>query len=379
MVRKQFLFFFLTLAFISLAVVGQYHILPTNALFELLVLCTFLFVAKRMCPSAWLIFCCCIVYLIVTLALAKVRGVHPVDYFIAYKAFFYIAILCFFSSKVLFQETLLRRFWYVLLALFFIKYVIWIALRQEGRPGIFTENNYEIMFLLLLGCAIWSFTRSLKMTDWMALATVTFLSGSRSGVICFLAMFTVFYIKDFGWKTVLKLLVVAIIAAGVVATFISRLSGGDLEAIDRVVFFQGFLQAISDWGWQEYLIGSQTLTPMPESVCNRLQYYQSLFSAGKPGVCYSLVLHTYLTRVVFDHGFLGLIFIFVSINQLLKLSDIAPRARLAAFSIVFLNGASVSSINSVYAVVGLIILMTGLYPERLVASRLTSNSEEKIK
>ncbi|WP_462183215.1 hypothetical protein [Pseudoalteromonas maricaloris] len=57
-------------------------------------------------------------------------------------------------------------------------------------------------------------------------------------------MFTIFYIKDFGWKTIIKLLVVAIIAAGVAATFISRLSGGDIEAIDRVVFFQGFLKAI---------------------------------------------------------------------------------------------------------------------------------------
>ncbi|WP_462155386.1 hypothetical protein [Pseudoalteromonas piscicida] len=365
MVRKQFLFFFLTLAIMSIGIIGQYHVLPTNAIFELLVLCTFLFVAKRMCPSAWLVFSCSLLYLIITLALAKARGIHPVDYFIAYKTFFYLALLSFFSSKVLFEEKLLRRFWHILLLLFFVKYVIWIGLGQEGRPGIFTENNYEIMFVLLLGCAIWGFNRSLSLFDWMALGVVTFLSGSRSGVICFLAMFTIFYIKDFGWKTIIKLLVVAIIAAGVAATFISRLSGGDIEAIDRVVFFQGFLKAISGWGWQEFLIGSQTLTAMPESVCTRLQYYQSLFSAGKPGVCYSVILHTYLTRAIFDHGFLGLLFIFLAVNQLLKLSDVSPRARLACISILFLNGASVSSMNSVYAIVGLIIVMTALYPERL--------------
>ncbi|WP_212748120.1 hypothetical protein, partial [Pseudoalteromonas sp. S3178] len=97
----------------------------------------------------------------------------------------------------------------------------------------------------------------------------------------------------------------------------------------------GFLKAISGWGWQEYLIGSQTLTAMPESVCTRLQYYQSLFSAGKPGVCYSVILHTYLTRAIFDHGFLGLLFIFLAVNQLLKLSDVSPRARLVCISILF--------------------------------------------
>ncbi|MBQ4860855.1 hypothetical protein J8L98_03980 [Pseudoalteromonas sp. MMG013] len=364
MVKQQYLVLFLLLSLVGIVSYSQYNLLPANAIFELLVLVSLLFIGKRMQPSAWALFLLSLGYLLVTLALAKLRAVHPVDYFIAYKTFFYLCILSFFSSKVLFGHAFVRKAWYALLGLFFFKYIVWTVLGAEGRPGLFTENNFEIMFLLLIGCAVWSIRNHLTLYEWMALGGVTFLSGSRSGVICFLAMFVLLYIKEMNWKTILQLGLVGGVGAGVAAIFISRLAGGGIEQIDRVVFFQGFLLGIADWGWWEYLLGSQTLTALPPEVCDRLTYYQSLFSAKDPSICYSVILHTYITRTIFDHGFIGLFFIFFALNYLLKLSHVVTKARLAVLAILFLNGASVSSINSVYAVVGVMVILTTFYPHR---------------
>ncbi|BBN80401.1 hypothetical protein PA25_03860 [Pseudoalteromonas sp. A25] len=364
MVRQQYFTFFVIVAVVGCLSYGSYNLLPANAIFELLVVGSLLFVAKRMPVKSWYIFAFCTGYFVVCMALALSRGAHPVDFLLAYKTYFYLAILCFFSAKVLFTSDMIKLLWRSMLLLFFVKYALSIVLNVGERPGIFTENNFEIMFLLLLGCAVWSLKSKLSALDWAMLGVVIFLSGSRSGVICFLAMMVLLYIKEMNWKTILQLGLVGIAGLGVVAIFVSRLSGGSVEDIDRVVFFQLFLTAIADWQWHEFLFGSPALTPLPAQACERLAFYKTLFSAKDPTICYSVILHSYVTRAIFDHGFIGLLSTFWVINTLLKMSDVQRRVRLSVLAILFLNGVSVSSVNSVYAVLGLIIVMTGLYPHR---------------
>jgi uncharacterized membrane protein YfcA len=178
-------------------------------------------------------------------------------------------------------------------------------------------------------------------------------------------MLVLLYIKEMSWKTVVQLCLVGVAGIGVVAIFVSRLSGESAEEIDRVVFFQIFLNASSNWHWSEFLFGNPAITALPQEACERLAFYESLFSAKDPSICYSVILHSYITRAIYDHGFVGLIFVFWAINYLLKLSDVERRARWAALSILILNGVSVSSVNSVYASLGIIIVMSSLYPHRL--------------
>ncbi|MBQ4849217.1 hypothetical protein [Pseudoalteromonas sp. MMG012] len=378
MVRQQYLLLFLVLSLLSFLSFGNYHVLPVNIIFELLVLFAFFCVVKRMDLVVWGIFSLSAGYFIVSFLLGQIRGVHPSDFLLAYKAFFYLSILCFFSSKVLFTSDILKKFWYLMLSLFFLKYVVWIAIGAGFRPGIFTENNFEVMFLLFVGVAVWGLRNSLSASEWILLGVIIFLSGSRSGIICFLAMFVLLTIKEMNWKVIFQIFVAGLIGIGVIAIFISRLSGGSAEDIDRVVFFQGFLVAISDWGWWQFLFGSQVLTPLPDEVCNRLVFYQTLFSAKSPDICYSVILHSYITRTIFDHGFFGFFFIFFVINGLMKLSQVTLKARLTVIVILFLNGASVSSVNSVYAVMGIILILTALYPHRYEYEKKKLNLRREV-
>jgi hypothetical protein len=66
----------------------------------------------------------------------------------------------------------------------------------------------------------------------------------------------------------------------------------------------------------------------------------------------------------FDHGILGILFVFYSLTKLLQWSNVPNRSIFAALMILFLNGLSVSSVNSVFALLGLIILLTSAVPKK---------------
>ncbi|MBE0369271.1 hypothetical protein PAUR_a3086 [Pseudoalteromonas aurantia 208] len=341
-----------------------YNPLPTNMLFELMLLVSLLLLAKKMHASAWLVVAGCFLYITYTFAIAYFHLVHLQDYLLAYKSFIYMMILAFFSGKCLFTKKQVLTLFNALLWIFLCKYIIWLVFSEIKRPGVFVENNFEIMTMLFISLAVWSLEKKLTTVQWVLLTLIIFMSGSRSGVVSYFAMIALLSIHSFNFKTFLKLFPIGMVGIGVIAVLVSRLSGGDVSAIDRVVFAQGFLFAIEDWGWLNFLFGSTPLTALPESVCDRLVFYESLFSAKDPSVCYSVILHSYIMRQVFDHGVFGLFIVFFIINHLMKISLVPSRARKCVLAILFLNGMSVSSINSVYAVVGLVVILTTFYPHR---------------
>ncbi|MBD1580953.1 hypothetical protein [Pseudoalteromonas sp. S16_S37] len=281
----------------------------------------------------------------------------------------YLIILAFFSGKCLFSQAQIRILFNTLLVIFFCKYILWFIFATFKRPGVFAENNFEIMTILFIALAAWSIEKKLTGMQWITLTLVVFMSGSRSGVVSYFAMLTLLLIRTFDFKTVLKLMVLGVIGIGVVAVLASRLSGDDVSSIDRVVFAQGFLIAIKDWTWFNFLFGSAPLTALPDVVCDRLVFYKTLFSAKDPTVCYSVILHSYVIRQVFDHGIVGLFIVFVILNYLMKISLVTGRVRLSVLAILFLNGLSVSSINSVYALVGIVVILTTMYPHRFALER----------
>jgi len=239
-----------------------------------------------------------------------------------------------------------------------------LLLSGFDRPGVFHENNFELMFLLFFSIAVFASTGSLSKVDISMLILIIFLSGSRSGVVSLFAMLCILYVRTFDFKTFLKIFFIGILGVGVIFIFISRLGSNGVEAIDRFVFMQGFILAIGEWGFIDYLTGSEPLTALPTQVCDRLRYYEVLFSAGDPNKCYSVILHSYILRVILDHGIIGLFFVFISIAKLLEWSELPKRSVFAVMSILFLNALSVSAFNSVFAILGLIILLTSPYPNK---------------
>ncbi|WP_462170267.1 hypothetical protein [Pseudoalteromonas xiamenensis] len=263
MVRQSFILFFFIMilaSFISYKSTFGYNILPTNALFELLVVISLFFVSKRMALRAWFIFAVCIVYVVYAFIKSQLNYTHPVDFVLAFKAFIYLVFLCLFTQKVLFTRFSLVKGLDYLLVIFLAKYVIWIMLGGGFRPGFFTENNFEIMLVLFWALTVWSLEGNFTLKQWLLLTVVIFLSGSRSGVVSYFALLCILLIRQFDWKTILKLAFLGLIGLGAIGIFMSRMSGGDLNSIDRVVFFQALLIAVQDWELSDYLIGAPPLT-----------------------------------------------------------------------------------------------------------------------
>lgn len=358
MVKNSYYLFFFIISFFGVISYGKYNLLPANVLFELLVLVSFGLVTKKLPVKAFFIFLSCIGYVIYTFLIAKTNSIHPADYFLAFKSFIYISILCFFCRKKLFNEINCRYFFQGLLIVFFFKYIFWLALNSFERPGLYTENNFELIFLLMVAVCVFHTSGFLSKLELTSLVVIVFLSGSRSGLLALFAVLFILYIKQLDFKTLIKIILLSIFAFAAAIVFIARLSGGGIESIDRFVFVQGFVIAVVDWGLIDFLTGAEPLTALPEVVCQRLSYYEKLFSIGDPSKCYSNVLHSYIIRMLFDHGILGLLFIFWSVSSLLKLSNVNLRSRLAVLSILLLNGLSVSSLNSVYAMLGLIFILS---------------------
>lgn len=368
MIKNSFVTVFLLLVITSFFSFETYHILPASQIFEFLVLLSFFFVAKRVSITAFIIFILTSVYIIYTLYVSLSFGVYPKDYFIAYKAFFYLIILSFFAGKELFSADFVCKAYRFLLFAFIIKYILWLLLATFKRPGLFYENNFELMFLLLFTIAVYRVLGKLKSLDLFLLVCVVFLSGSRSGILSLIAILTILYIKNFDLKTIIKLIMLSIIALGGAAVFISRLGNGGIESVDRFAFLQAFVFSVIDWGVLDFLTGSKPLTALPESVCQTFGFYKQLFSAGDPSKCYSVILHSYILRAIFDQGVLGLLFVFYAVAKLLSVSNVPPRALLAVMAILLINALSVSSISSVFAALGLIVVLATRYtkPEAII-------------
>ncbi len=53
----------------------------------------------------------------------------------------------------------------------------------------------------------------------------------------------------------------------------------------------------------------QSTTPLLPASCADLSYYQTLFSYAGDGRCYSVILHSFIMRVIYDHGIIGFAFL----------------------------------------------------------------------
>ncbi|MGI2134128.1 hypothetical protein [Shewanella baltica] len=302
------------------------------------------------------VFCCCF-FVISFIYEVGYRNVHPGDFFIAYKSFFYLIILAPFAGKHLFSIYQLRLLFRCLLFVFLIKYILWLFFADFNRPGVFAENNFELMFLLLLTIAVRIRTGKIENFELIILSLVMFMSGSQSGLLSFFFVLLVYSFQQIDFKFLLKIVGLSVILLGIVTIVLSRLGSGGIESVDRYVFLQGFILAISNWDVGNFLIGNYGLTPLPDYVCSRLSFYETLFSLSGDGTCYSVVLHSYLLRAFYDHGILGLLFLVVGLAILMFKSNMSFKHSVAIFGVLALNALSVSSFNSVYSAIGLVLLL----------------------
>ncbi|UTA78652.1 hypothetical protein J4377_11815 [Halomonas sp. XH26] len=393
----------------------HYNILPAVPLLELAVLGVSALVFPPKSRSAWLFMLAAGGYLVVTLAIAQLMsGSHILDYVQAYKAFFYVLLLCSFIARPLFKQVQVVKFFYVLLGLFFLKYaysrLIGLDAWVSQRPGIFTENNFELVLLILLLYLVLPVMRW-RFVSIVAVMLIIFLSGSRSAFLCFLAVyvFSVFRVgKGFikPWLLLFPLLV--LLAYGIVndrmditlgsgadtagenssmpaieegrslsmeegrspattldsdrevieqpLTFRSFLERG--ASIDRVRFLLYFLDEVEGWQWWNVMLGTQPLTPLSTQTCEALSYWSDLYSFSGDGTCYSVILHSYIIRVLYDHGVLGLIFLVAFTVFALRKSGYSWADTLCVLGVLMASSLSVSAFNSVFAMLSMMFYLS---------------------
>jgi hypothetical protein len=154
----------------------------------------------------------------------------------------------------------------------------------------------------------------------------------------------------------LHVLGVAGVTAVVVSVFTRRASQG-LQSIDRYTFLQTFLREVRSWPLWEFLTGSYPVTPLSPGSCSQLTFYFNEFSHSQPGVCYAVILHSYLLRAVFDQGLLGLSLLYVLLWTALVRSGASRRDVIVLLGMMTVSGLSVSAFNNVFATITLAVAL----------------------
>jgi hypothetical protein len=347
----------LSLALVGLLSPGVFNLAPAEAILEgAFVLATCLCLS-RFDPAARSIMLVALAYLSTKVALMAFSGSSAwLDFIQAYKAWFYLPALVFFVRRRLFDGPRLARVTALLLAAFFVKYSYSQVLGLTDRPGLYDENNFELVMLLGLVYLAFPYAGRGRHLMFVVLTAIVLLSGSRSASLALLVVYVSTYLRSSNRLWPLHLFGVIGVGAAVVGVFISRDPEG-LQTVDRYNFLEIFLREVHHWPIWEFVTGSYPITPLSPASCADLAFYKNVFSHSTQGVCYSVILHSYLLRALFDQGVLGLVLLYALHWMALSRSNASRRDAICLLVLMTFSGLSVSAFNNVYATIVLAIAL----------------------
>jgi hypothetical protein len=351
----------LVLATLGIASPGQFNLAPAGALLELAFLATagmLALRAPRVRPGGWplLLVGGCYVF-VKTLLLLTYSAASLTDFLQAYKAFFYLVALGFLVGKRVFDGRRLAQLSTVLIGAFVFKYGYSIALGLADRPGVYIENNFELIMLMGLIYLAWPYLGPRRNLLFGALALVILMSGSRSAALGLICVYVPLFVRASNRAWPLHVGGIGAVLYAVYALFSRRAEQDAGATLDRLVFLDTFRYEVRDWPLWEFLTGSFPLTPLSSGSCGSLRFYEALFSTSDPGVCYSVILHSYFLRALFDHGILGLVLLYGLVWLGLRRSGVPLRDVLALIALISVSGLSVSAFNNVFVAITLAVAM----------------------
>jgi hypothetical protein len=279
------------------------------------------------------------------------------DFLKIYKSYIYLFFLSFLTDKRLMTFTGANRLIVILFSLFFLKYLLMIATGRSDRPIVYMENNFELMFLYALYLIRYTVTKEKYLFLLGLVGLITILSLSRSSLLMY-SVLVLFVIYDSFKKTRVFIIPGAIIILGSVAFYIFTQRSSSLEQIDRYRFMLVWWSNVNNWNFFQWMVGAERITPLSPQSCSYMNYFKMMFSYKEDGTCYSVVLHSFIFRVIFDHGILGFIALMYSVYLLLIKSNVRKDVTLVFITIVLINGLSVSSFNNLFFAISMVFLMT---------------------
>ncbi|MCG6325587.1 hypothetical protein [Vibrio alginolyticus] len=338
-----------------------YNYLPVNTLLEIqsLLLCGLLIVKGRLNTNSVILFLAVSLYVFVCLLVfvySPVGGI--VDFVIIYKSIIYLMLLLLLGrTRVPVNPSIILGLYKILLFAFLLKYLLSKFVFGIARPGLFYENNFELILLIVVHAVLsyHGFIKGVKVRSVYYLVVI--LSGSRSALVTMVFLEYMLMSSGISIKKILGLICIALLSVVVAYIFVSRLDGRGVESIDRLFFLSMFLNEYSSFDMIQYIFGTQPITSLSYDTCNNFRFYSSIFSDFDNNVCFSVLFHSFILRTLFDHGVLGLVFITYVLYFCLRRSGYSNRFVVALIGAFFLNGLSVSSLNGPFAFISLIIVI----------------------
>lgn len=374
-IKYLYFYLFLSILISGLIAYGKYNLLPVKLMLNVSLLLMFFLSLNHINKKVIFVSVLAFTYLFYTSIIVLFRdSINFIDYLTAYLSFVFILILTFFVKKEYVSREFFNKLYFYMLLLTAFKYGYTILLNLANRPGIFGENNYEVLFFVLLYIAYYAINEHKEKKYLIFLSIIVLLSGSRSGIVIYLATMSILYfkLKYFRFKFIILYILGFAIVIVLLMQILNRMPESGIEGVDRYQFLLYFIYEIRNWNILNFLIGNPVLTPLSDPTCSSLGYYSSLFSNKHDGTCYSVILHSYILRIIFDHGLLGLLFIFGALNHLLYVSKYSLKIRISILIAIFLNGLSVSSFNNILTIAAIALILS-IYKKKEFSERYISN------
>lgn len=287
------------------------------------------------------------------------QNIHFFDFLLIYKSFVYSAIFLYVSGAGLLTQSVFLRFYQIILAIFWLRYAVLFSFDLSGRPDLFLENNFEIVFLLLLTYLRHVRIGKATLLEQATVLTIVAMSGSLSGAACAVVIFLGIYWTKFSPRVLAGAFLFIGLSAAILAQILdSRLDGRDLLDIDRVKMFYLFVGQMVERGPLTWVFGAPRISTLSPEICSQLSYYQENFSFRANGKCFSAVFHAYLWRAIHDHGILGLIAINSLVAMAFRKACFKWREVLVVLAVANLNGLSVSGFNNVFFALSAVMFLT---------------------
>ncbi len=292
------------------------------------------------------------------------NGSNFKDFLLIYKIYIYLFFLTFLLNRQFLTEKIFFNFHKFYVGIFLLKYSIYVFRYGFSRPILFYENNFELMLLALSFYLYYIKKAKVSILHQVVIGIIFILSGSISGILILFFVLAIINQK-YLLKKAIYLVPIFILFSFFAFEMIKSRTGGELDFTRnaRYKFMLSFFYEVREWSILDFLVGKERITPLSQETCRSLRYWHSLFSYKKDGSCYSVILHSYILRAIYDHGVLGLLFIVFYIKKIIELSGYKTKNALVVLGIVLINGLSVSSFNSIYFVIGVLLFLSVKKPE----------------
>lgn len=342
----------------SVPFLGQYGPLPTTTLLDVWVVVFLVTCTVRGRTEAHLVVLALSGYLLTRIFPVLYTESPLVDAAQAYRWVLYlIAFAMAVGRKWGPIGSLAKVTWALLLMAFTKSAATYLVVGPGERPGLLLENNFELALFAGLAGVLYNHISG-RQRFWMivVLGCVVALSGSRSGAVAFviLALFAATQLNKAN-VFVRYVVGIAIVGLGVAAYWVFEQRAAAVTRVDRLNFLDVFLGETHDWTLLTWIFGTTPITELSYGACMRLSYYQVLWSSTGDGSCYSVILHAFLMRVIFDAGLIGLaIAVFVP-WYLMRRAGVATGLTVALVAIGLANAFSVSGINNPYVALPMLL------------------------